>query len=138
MVPSGLFLFLSVVMVSTFSFVSIAVWTEARRKEREAYYKSEMMRRITEAPGEGGRYALEVMKEEERMRQAAQRVKDLRAIEGLKIGGLVNIGIGVGLSVFLYSLGGRQATYLVGLIPGMIGVALLAYALFFVPKRPLE
>jgi hypothetical protein len=138
MVPSGLFLFLSVVMVSTFSFVSIAVWTEARRKEREAYYKSETMRRITESTGDGGRQALEIMREEERIRQAAQRAKDLRAIEGLKIGGLVNVGVGVGLSIFLFSFNSRSPVYLVGLIPAMIGVALLVYALFLVPKRPLE
>ena len=49
----AMFLFLSVMMVSIFSFVSIAVWTDARRKEREAYYKSESMRRVAEIPGDG-------------------------------------------------------------------------------------
>jgi hypothetical protein len=133
----ALFLFLSVVMVSVFSFVSIAVWTEARRKEREAYYKSETMRRIAEAPGDGGRSVIEVMQEEERIRQAAARVKDVRTIEGMKIGGIVNIAVGVGLGVFLFSIGGRESPYLVGMIPGLIGVALLMYVYFFVPKRPV-
>jgi hypothetical protein len=138
MVPNGLFEFLGLTIVMVFTFVSVAVWSESRRKEREAYYKSEMMRRITESTGDGGKQVLEIMKEEERIRQGARREKDVRAIEGLKIGGLVNIGLGLGLCVFIHSLGGAEAPYLVGLIPGLIGVALLAYALFFVPKRPLE
>ena len=131
----ALFLFLSVVMVSVFSFVSIAVWTEARRKEREAYYKSETMRRIAEAPGDGGRFVIEMMREEERIRQAATQARDIRTIEGMKIGGIVNVCVGIGLGVFLFSLGGRDSPYLVGAIPGMIGVALLLYVYLFVPKR---
>ena len=133
---SSLFLFLSVVMVSVFSFVSITVWTEARRKEREAYYKSETLRRIAEAPGEGGRQVIELMKEEERIQQVAARNKEVRMIEGMKIGGIINIAVGVGLGVFLFSLGGQDSPYLVGMIPGLVGVALLLYVWFFAPKRP--
>jgi hypothetical protein len=132
---SAMFLFLSVLMVSVFSFVSIAVWTEARRKEREAYYKSETLRRIAEAPGEGGRQVIELMKEEERIQQAAARSKEIRMIEGMKIGGIVNIAVGVGLGVFLFSLGGKDSPYLVGMIPGLVGVALLVYVWLSVPKR---
>jgi len=131
----ALFLFLSVVMVSVFSFVSITVWTEARRKEREAYYKSETLRRIAEAPGECGRQVIELMKEEERIQQAAAHNKEIRMIEGMKIGGIINIAVGVGLGIFLFSLGGAESPYLVGMIPGLIGVALLVYVWLFVPKR---
>ena len=134
MVPNGLFLFLSVVMVSVFSFISIAVWTEARRKEREAYYKAESTRRLTEVPAEAAQQVIEVLKEEQRIRQAELRTKEVKVIEGMKIGGLVNIAVGVALMFLIHGTNHENSAYLVGLIPGLIGVALLVYALFMAPK----
>jgi len=131
---SGLFLFLSVLMVSVFTFVSIAVWTEGRRKEREAYYRAESLRRIAEIPGEGGKYVIEMMREEERIRQDKERSQDAKKRDGLILSGMVNIGIGVGLGIFLYSLAGRNSPYLVGLLVVFIGIALLVYAFYFLPK----
>lgn len=134
MVPNGLFLFLSVVMVSVFSFISIAVWTEARRKEREAYYKAESTRRLAEMHAEGAQHVIEMLREEERIRQAELRTKEAKIIEGMKIGGLINIAVGVALMFLIRGTNHENSAYLVGLIPGLIGVALLVYALFMVPK----
>ena len=134
MVPNGLFLFLSVVMVSVFSFVSIAVWTEARRKERESYYKAESTRRLAEMPAEAAQQVIEVLKEEARIRQAELHTKDVKVIEGMKIGGLVNIAVGVALMFLIRGTSQETSAYLVGLIPGLIGVALLVYALFMAPR----
>jgi hypothetical protein len=130
----GMFLFLSVLMISIFTFVSIAVWTEARRKEREAYYKAEALRRIAEIPGEGGKYVIEMMREEERIRQEQERSQRGKSREGFIVGGMVNIGIGLGLGIFLYGLGGHNSPYLVGSIMFFIGLPLLIYGLFMVPK----
>jgi hypothetical protein len=65
---SEFFAFLSVVMISVFSFVSIAVWVEGRRKEREAYYKAESLRRISEMPAESASQVIAMLQEEERLR----------------------------------------------------------------------
>src|SRR5271166_848313 len=89
----AMFLFLSVLMISVFTFVSIAVWTEARRKEREAYYKAESLRRIAETPGDGAKYVLEIMREEERIHQDRERAQDFKKVEGMKIGGVVTIAV---------------------------------------------
>ena len=132
--PNAGFLFLSVLMVSVFSFVSIAVWTDARRKERESYYKAESMRRLAEIPAEGAQQVIEVLKEAERIRQAELRTKEVKMIEGMKIGGLVNIAVGIALGFMIRGTSHENSTYLVGLIPGLIGVALLVYALFMAPK----
>ena len=131
----GLFLFLSVLMVSVFSFVSIAVWSEARRKEREAYYKAESLRRVAEMPGDGAKYVIEMMKEDERIRQAQQFANEMKKGEGMKIGGLVNIGVGVALFCLIYFTSAQKGAAFVGLFPGLIGVALLVYALFLAPKQ---
>jgi peptidoglycan/LPS O-acetylase OafA/YrhL len=130
----GLFLFLSVLMVSIFSFVSIAVWTDARRKEREAYYKAESLRRLAEMPGDGAKYVIELMREEELGRRAEAHAKEIKQGEGMKIGGLINIAVGVALMALIAGTSNDHFAYLVGLFPGLIGVALLVYALFLGPK----
>ena len=130
----GFFLFLSVLMISIFSFVSIAVWSEARRKEREAYYKAESLRRVAEMPGEGAKYVIEVMKEEERIRQAQQFSNEMKKGEGMKIAGLVNIAVGPGLFCMIYFTSAAKGAAFVGLIPTLVGVALLVYALVLAPR----
>jgi hypothetical protein len=135
----GTILFLCVVIVSVFSFVSIAVWTDGRRKEREAYYKAESMRRIGESSGDGGKYLLEMMREEERIRLDRERRSDFKKKQEMKTGGLVTIGVGAGLMIFLYFVtldehGSGRFTYLVGLIPGLIGVALLISGMMLAPR----
>ncbi|HTJ30319.1 MAG TPA: hypothetical protein VL346_07450 [Acidobacteriaceae bacterium] len=128
----GLFLFLSVTIIAVFTFISIAVWTEARRKEREAYYKAETLRRLTEMPGgEGARAVIELMREEERIEKDRAAVAELRKLDGIKIGAVVNIGIGIALWAFLRSVDGPG---MVGAFPLAIGVALAIYAYFLADK----
>jgi hypothetical protein len=122
----GLWLFLSVGAVALFVvFIPTVHWLDTRRKEREAYYKSETIRRLAEAPGDTAKNALELLREEDRLTR-------LKTIEGLKVGGLITLGVGVGLIIFLRSLmgGGQGSPYLCGLIPGMVGVGMLVYAFF--------
>ena len=111
-----------VAIVSVFTFVSFAVWFGTRQKEREAFYKAETLRRITESSGEGAKAAIDLLREEERLKRIKTR-------EGIKIGGLVNLGVGVGLVIFLRALAGPKVA-LCGLIPGFIGVALLVYVFY--------
>ncbi|HEV2326164.1 MAG TPA: hypothetical protein VGS10_19655 [Terracidiphilus sp.] len=125
----GLWMFLSIGAVALFAvFIPLVVFFESRRKEREAFYRAEMLRRVSEAPGEAAKAAIELLHEEERLTTA-------KKIEGMKVGGLVNIGLGVALLIFLrFMIGsGPGSPYLCGLIPAFIGVALLAYALFLAP-----
>ena len=117
-----------VVIISTFSFTAVVVWLKARNREREAFYKSETIKKIAETPGAGASGALEYLREQEKI--AAQRRH-----EGLKLGGLVNVAIGVGLLIFLYALIPNKAICLAGLIPLFIGLALLAYSYFVAPKE---
>jgi hypothetical protein len=47
-------LFLAVAASGMWAFVGVVSWAEIRRKEREAYYKHETMKKISEMPGETG------------------------------------------------------------------------------------
>jgi hypothetical protein len=126
----GLWIFLSIGAVSLFVvFIPAVTWMDNRRKEREAFYKAETFRRVAEASGEGAKAALEMLREEDRLRRVKIR-------EGMKIGGLTNLAVGVALLIFLRALISNQPVYLCGLIPGFIGIAMLVYAYFLAP--PLE
>jgi len=114
--------------IALFSFLAVAAWSDARRKEREAYYKSETLKKIAENSGEGAKSALEVLREQEK-----NFVK--RRLEGMKIGGLVTAAVGIGVMVFLRGIVHEEPVYLVGLIPLLIGVALLIYSFLFAPKE---
>jgi hypothetical protein len=113
--------------IALFSFLGVASWSEARRKEREAYYKSETMKKIAESSGEGAKSALELIREQEK--NLAKRRN-----EGLKIGGLVTAAVGIGVMVFLHGIDHDEPVYLAGVIPLLIGVALLIYPLMLAPK----
>jgi hypothetical protein len=125
----GLWAFLSVGAVALFGiFLPITTWLEARRKDREAFYKAETFRRVSEASGDGARASVEYLREQARLAQ-------IRTLEGLKIGGLIMTGVGAGVMVLLWVLAGH-AEAVCGLVPLLIGVAMLVYVYYF--ARPVE
>ena len=120
--------FLGVGAIAVFSWLAVASWSDARRREREAYYKSEVLKKIAETAGAGATSALEIMREEE-------RIADRRRQAGLRLGGVITLAVGIGMMVFLRALEHDEPVYLVGLIPLLIGVALLAYSYLLAPKE---
>jgi Domain of unknown function (DUF6249) len=125
----SLFGFLSVSAVAMFSFIAVVVWSQERRREREAYYRSETLKKIAEA-GAGGTSAVEFLREEQGL--ATRRRK-----EGLKLAGLITSAIGLALMVFIGAVdrGSSEPAYLVGIIPLFIGAALLAYVYVMAAKE---
>ena len=113
--------------IALFSFLGVATWAEARRKEREAYYRSETLKKIAESSGEGARTALGTAARTRRERLGA-------VLEGMKIGGLVTTAVGIGVMVLLHGLVHDDPVYLAGLIPFLVGVALLIYPFLLAPK----
>ena len=114
--------------IALFSFLAVAVWSEARRKEREAYYTSETLKKIAESSGEGAKAAIELMREQEK-----SSVR--RRHEGMKLGGLITAVVGIGVMVLLHGLEHDEPVYLAGLIPLLIGLALLTYTFVLAPKE---
>jgi hypothetical protein len=126
----GMWLFLSIGAVALFViFIPAVTWIDSQRKEREAFYKAETFRRVAESSGDGAKAAVELLREESRQKQQ-------KMMEGMKIGGLINVGVGVGLVIFLRALIGAEPVYLCGLIPGFIGIAMLVYVFFL--AAPVE
>ncbi len=113
--------------IALFSFLGVATWSDARRKERVAYYRNETLKKIAESSGEGAKSALELLREQEKNFAT-------RRIEGMKIGGLVTAAVGIGVMALLRGLVHDEPVYLVGLIPLLIGVAVLIYPFLLAPK----
>ena len=117
---SMLFVFLAVGAVALFSMISVASWSDARRKEREAYYKNDMLKKLADTQGPGVTSALELMREE-------VRIAALHTRQGLQISGLITAAAGVGVLIFLRALLGKdEGVFLCGLIPLFVGLALFA------------
>jgi hypothetical protein len=110
-------------------FFAIRFLSRSPRAEREAYYHAEVIKKIAES-GAGSAPAIEYLREQE-------RIKAVKRLGGIKLGGLINIAVGLALIPCLAWLtyGFERGTAgAVGLIPLFIGVALLVYAFWLAPK----
>ncbi|MCU0231814.1 MAG: DUF6249 domain-containing protein [Acidobacteria bacterium] len=112
-----------VTMVALFTFLSIAVWSEERRKEREACYRSELMKKMLEQPGPGADRILDLMRDEESRALAQKR-------EGRRLGGLVTMAVGVGIALLFWALSPGEGLWTIGLIPFLIGAVVFLFSMF--------
>ena len=122
----AVFFFLAVASVALFSFIAVASWSDARRREREAYYTSETLRRIAESSQPGAPAALEYLREEQRVIHHKRR-------EGMKLGGMITAGVGLATLIFLKAIVGYPV-YLCALIPLFVGLVLVAHAFMTVAE----
>jgi len=119
-----------VTMVALFTFLSIAAWSEERRKEREAHYRSELMKKMLEQPGPAADRILELMRDEE-ARAALQKR------EGRRLGGLVTMAVGVGIALLFWKLNPGEGLWTIGMIPLLIGAVIFLYSIFCCrPQEP--
>ena len=114
--------------VALFSFLAVASWSDARRREREAYYTTEALKKIAESSGEGARAAMDYL-------QSKQKGVAQRRLEGMKLGGLITAAIGIGLGVFLHGVAREEPVYLIGFMVFLIGLTLSVYAFALAPKE---
>ena len=118
-----------VAIIMVFTFIMVVSWSEERRKEREAYYRSETLRKAIEQGGDSAKSVLELMREEDRLRRH-------RRLEGLRLGGLITAAVGIGLMLLLYFLATEAYVWLVGLIPFLIGAVLVIHGYTASPEPP--
>lgn len=120
-------LFLSVGAIALFSFIAVASWSDSRRHEREAYYKSETLKKLAESTSSD---AVAVLREQERI-AARQRQ------EGIRLGGVVTAAAGIGVMVFFWVLVPDRPVFVLGVIPLLVGAALLVYSYILAPNQEI-
>lgn len=113
----SVFGFLAIGAIALFTMISISVWTDARRKEREAYYKADMLKKVAEAQGPAAASALELLREENRLATIQRK-------QGLKTSGLIVGATGLGMMPFLFALIHGAPIYLCGFLVFMVGAAM--------------
>lgn len=117
----------TLIPVAGIAFVTIMVWLDTRRKEREYSHRCELIKKIAESQGDAAEKALEMIRQQEEEAQIRRR-------EGMKLGGLMILAAGIGLTIFLFVYVQFRPLWAVGLMPIFVGAALVAYALFMAPK----
>jgi hypothetical protein len=90
------------------------------RREREAFYRAEMFKKLGELHGSGA--VLDYLREEEEL--AAQRRG-----QGMMLGGLITMAVGAGVFVALMVTVKAGPAFVVGVAPFIVGLVLVAYAL---------
>lgn len=116
--------FTILLLIVVFAFVSVVIWADARRKEREALYRSELLKKLADTPGPGAEAVLATLREETLRKLGRGR-------EITSLGGVVSLALGLAL-LLAYALtpdtrpggGGLVVCF----VPMFLGVALIGYA----------
>jgi hypothetical protein len=115
-------------IVAVFGWLAVHEWGEARRKEREAFYRSETLRRYSESnqPDMLTRFLAE--------EKAARHERTVQQRETLRLAGLVTMMAGIGVGVMVAGIAPQERYYLFGLLPVLVGMALLIYVYLLAPQ----
>lgn len=103
-------------IIASFTFVGLIIWFKHRRTERDTYYRHELIKQMAEKANSEDQL-LAFMREEAAVRQANRK-------QGLMVGGLVTLALGVGYMVAFQWI--DEEVWMIGAIPALIGAALLA------------
>ena len=119
------------IWVLLFAFASVFIWSHARRKEREALYRSELLKKLAETPGPGADAVLASLREEEQRKHGRKR-------EWLTLGGALCASLGLAVLVAYYVAPNNLAdgVWTVGFVPLLIGLALIGHARFVMARAP--
>lgn len=123
---AAMFAFLAVAAVAVFSFISVTHWISARHQERDTKERYGLLKLLLEHPGEEGTRVMAAWREQEAVANEKERSQRLT-------GGAVTIAVGLALAAMLGVMAPGSGAWAVGLVPGAVGIALLAFAYFARP-----
>ena len=112
--------------IALFGFLSVASWADARRKEREAFFRHELLKKVAESPG--GQQVVELLRQEEANRIERQR-------QGIQLAGWVTLGAGIGVGVLMWQFIRIAGLWAVGAVPTLVGAALVLHAILTRRRR---
>jgi hypothetical protein len=119
----------ALVPIAGIIWLGFVMWAGSKQKEREAFYRSELLKKIIDSPGGSTQSVLELVRQDERNAQIHRQ-------EGLKLTGLILMAAGIGLGALLAFLVKEQPIWIVGGLPLLIGAAFFIYVRFMAP--PIE
>lgn len=114
--------------IATFGFFAVASWLSARRRERESYYRSEVLKKLAEAGPEGSSAALEMFREQ-------QRISVRNRLESQRLAGLILTAVGLGLMALLKGVASHEAAWRSGILPALVGAVVLIHSYLLAPRQ---
>jgi len=130
----ALFYFVATATVAVFAFLSVAHWVSSRTRERIARERYALLRKVAEQPTETARLVLDKLKEDDARQEERARKRDAKARRDERLGGVMMLVIGVGLSIFLYAVAPEAGVWTIGIMIVLIGLAMLAFTV----RRPSD
>lgn len=116
---------IALIVMSVFAMISVAAWADARRREREALYRSELFGKLAAQPPETVDRIIQFLRDEQERKDARQQGEKRY---GLQLGGAIGLVVGVVLSSFLAMIVPNGPMWLIGMFPVGVGVVLLAFS----------
>ena len=117
--PAAFWFMIAVVGTAGVSFAAVVIWLATRSKMLEEQRRNDLVLRIMESGDSTP--AVEFLREIERVEGSRARTK-------ARVAGLISTAVGLALMAFLYMAVAGAPVYLVGLIPLLVGVALLIFS----------
>jgi Flp pilus assembly protein TadB len=130
----ALFYFVATTTVAVFAFLSVAHWVSARTKERIARERYMLLRKVADQPTETARLVLDKLREDDARQEERARQREAKARRDERLGGLIMLAIGLGLSIFLYAVAPEAGVWTIGIMIVLIGIVMLA----FTARRPSD
>jgi len=113
--------------IALFGFLAVATWADSRRKEREAFFRHELLKKLAENPSSNADQVMQLLRQEETDRMERMR-------NGIRLGGWVTLGAGIGVMVLIAQLVRVSGLWAVGAIPALVGAALLLHTFSMVRR----
>ncbi|MFN7925628.1 MAG: DUF6249 domain-containing protein [Bryobacteraceae bacterium] len=117
-----MWIFLAAGAVALFAFLSVGAWAGAQSADRQTRDRYALLKTVAEQPGENAARVLEMLRQEDEERRL-KKLRDER--KGWIDGGFVLIAVGTGIGLMLQILSDESRIWSVGLIPFLLGVALV-------------
>lgn len=119
---TAMWIFLAAGAVALFAFLSVGAWAGAQSADRQTRDRYALLKTVAEQPGENAARVLEMLRQEDEERRL-KKLRDER--KGWIDGGFVLIAVGTGIGLMLQILSDESRIWSVGLIPFLLGVALV-------------
>ena len=118
--PATVVVIIVTALIGAFCMISVVVWAESRRKEREAFHQHQTYQKMLDSSSSADTVVAFIQDQADRQRRDQEREK----IRGLKMGGVITAAVGVALTVFLFGVAPGVPVYLMGLFPLGVGLAI--------------
>lgn len=115
------------VPIAGIAMIVLIVYFEEKRKAKQALYRSELLKKVADCEGDAVDKIMEIIRQEEVDSKIRRR-------EGLKLGGMITAAAGIGAMAVLAVLIPSHPVWISGVVPLLIGAALVVYVLKLAPK----